>query len=196
MSVGVVNLFPLQQLHSLSSNCHCFCAGFFFSIKNLCLRVFYISSAIFAPSSGRPSPSFLLGGVDIQLHFSTVSNVTSQWLSFISYNTIKISLSLPSSTLIAPCHVTHCHKRNSISIAKYHSIDLPGKTLLLWYMGVFWGDWRVSLYIHNLNVCNIKVIGNTPPDCIYTVQEKHRKDFVLSSIQWTFFYTAKQDTGP
>lgn len=118
MAVGVVNLFPLQQLHSLSSNCHCFCTGFFFSIKDLCLRVLYISSVIFAPSSGSPSPSFLLGGVDIQLHFSTVSKC----------NISVIIFHLPQYFFYTYCTMScDCHKRNSVSIAVLQNMTFLSK---------------------------------------------------------------------
>lgn len=135
MAVGVVNLFPLQQLHSLSSNCHCFCA-FFFSIKDLCLRVFYIS---YLPRLlEAPFPRFC----SVELIFSYISPpFPMEHLSdYLSSPKILKNNSLLSSTLIAPCHVTHCHKRNSASIASIAKfLDLPRKPLLLWYMGGFFG---------------------------------------------------------
>lgn len=72
MSAG---LFALEQLRSLSSICHHNGRGFFHcSVPlRLFLRGFHYFDA-FATASGNPSPAFLLGGLDIQLQLSAVSN--------------------------------------------------------------------------------------------------------------------------
>lgn len=62
----------LQQLHSLSRNCHRFCRAFVSPLDTSVWQFSIISSAIF----GILSVLFLLRGFDMQLHFPAVFNIT------------------------------------------------------------------------------------------------------------------------
>lgn len=71
--------------NSLSSNYYYFCRGISSPLDTSVWEFFIISSGIFA-ASGSPSPSFLLGELDIELHFSTV------FFFFLSLIILKLSV--------------------------------------------------------------------------------------------------------
>lgn len=80
--------FPLQLLHSLSVNWHCFYRGFLSTLDTSVWEFSIISSVIFPTSPASPSASSLLRGLYMQLHFSAVWRLTSLWV-FVSYNPKK-----------------------------------------------------------------------------------------------------------
>lgn len=55
------------------------------SIRRLCFRVENIIAVIFAMASGRPSPSSPIGGLDVQLHCSGVSDLTAVILRYVGF---------------------------------------------------------------------------------------------------------------
>lgn len=86
----LARLFLLQQLHSLSWNCHDFCRGFFSQWHNVCLRVFdYFKRNT---CNGFWKPLFLIFFSDV---FSAVSNLI-----------LKI-ITLKNITLFSSIHTVH-----------------------------------------------------------------------------------------
>lgn len=79
--------FPLQHRHMLPSHCHCFCRGFFSPLHTSVWQFSIISTVIFPTASGRPSLSFLLRGLKLQLHFYARLNAITPWFCKISCHT-------------------------------------------------------------------------------------------------------------
>lgn len=86
----LAGLFPFWQLHSLSLNHQCFCWGLSSPLNTSLSQFFIILSVIFAMASGSLPPSFLLGGLDMQLNWTTVSNLMLPGFFLISYNTYPL----------------------------------------------------------------------------------------------------------
>lgn len=81
LNFGRSGLGLQQQVHLLLSKCQSFCRAFFSQLHTSVWEFFIILTVTFAIASGSPSPSFLLGGLDRQLHFCTVLNVILQLFS-------------------------------------------------------------------------------------------------------------------
>lgn len=183
----LADLFPQEQLHLLSPNCHCFCRGFISLSDTSVLEFSIISSAIFATTSGSP-PSFLLGGFAITA-FSCCcdSNVTVFCYLFkISIIPKNICLFLHPHTLP---HVRRlfvvCHLNSKVFPLQFFEIciffELPTIPIhanvktSVWYMGVFFQIDTIPLDVFLLNV----VFNKNAPSVICSV----------CPLQWLTFST-------